>query len=269
MRAASLFASLVGLILLAACGQRGSGDLWQDSTLKVAKDRGKIIVGLEAKFRPFEYIDENGQLAGFDVDLARIIAEEMQISVEFMDADFNSMIPSLLTRKVDLVISGMTATPLRALKVSYSEPYFHTIICWLVSKKRAPDVKGLADLNAKGRVIAVKLSTTGDITATRRCPDAEIKRFTEDADAALDVSLGRADALLFDLRAIENHHAKHKDTTYVIKEAVSIEPYAIACRKGEPDTTAWLNLLLHHMRRDGRLKELYDRYNLENVEPAD
>lgn len=256
-------------VLLAGCGQQGGTDLWQSSALKAAKDRGKLIVGTEAKFRPFEYVDDNGELAGFDIDLARIIADEMEIEVEFMNANFDSMIPSLLSRRVDLVMSGMTATPLRALKVSYSDPYFHTIICWLVSKDRAPGVTSIADLNQSGRIITVKLSTTGDITATKRCPRAQIKRFDEDGDAALDVASGRADALLYDLRAVQNYHRQHPDTTYVVREAVSIEPYAIACRKGDPDTLGWLNLLLHHMRRDGRLKELYAKYDLENVEPGD
>jgi polar amino acid transport system substrate-binding protein len=181
--------------------------------------------------------------------------------------NWDGIMPSLLTRRADLIISGMTATPERALRVSYSDPYFHTITCFLVSKKRAPDVKGLADLNQPGRVITVKTGTTGHAAALKRLPQAEIKAFEQENDAALEVAFGRADAMLYDLRAVQNHHKQHADTTYVLREPVSIEPYAVACRKGDPDTVAWLNLLIHHMRRDGRLKELYAKYALENVEP--
>jgi polar amino acid transport system substrate-binding protein len=270
MRAVRLLASWALLAALVSCGRpQGTSGLWASSTLKQAKDRGKLVVALEAAFKPFEYIDESGELAGFDVDLARIIGKEMEIPVEFKNVHWDGIIPSLLEHKADLIISGMTATPLRALRVSYSAPYFHTIICWLVSKQRAPGVKGLVDLDAPGRVIAVKQGTTGDIVAGKRCPNAEIRRFDDDASAALEVALGRADALLFDLRAVQNHHRAHPDTTYLVREAVSVEPYAIACRKGDPDTVAWLDLLLHHMRRDGRLEDLYAKYDLENVESGD
>ena len=225
-----------------------------------------MIVALEAEFEPFEYIDKNGELVGFDVDLARILAEEMEVSVEFVNISFDGIIASLLTKKCDLIISGMTATPKRALRASYSTPYFHTITCLLVSKKRAADVLGIADLNKPGRIVAVKQDTTGHMAAMRRCPLAEIVSYGKEADAALEVAFGRADAFLYDLRAVQNHHAKHPDTTFILREPVTVEPYAIACRKGDPDTVAWLNLVLHHLKRDGRLEELYAKYSLENVE---
>jgi len=258
---------LSALVFLAACGGPSqSASLWKNSTISQAKERGKLIVALEAEFEPFEYIDKTGTLVGFDVDLARILAAEMDIAVEFMNVDFDGIIDSLLSKKCDLIISGMTATPRRALRVSYSDPYFHTITCLLVSKKRAPDLKGIADLNQPGRIVAVKQSTTGHNAANARCPKAEIVSYGKETDAALEVAFGRADAFLYDLRAVQNHHAKHPDTTFILREPVSVEPYAIACRKGDPDTVAWLNLVLHHLTRDGRLEELYAKYGLENVE---
>lgn len=266
--ALSLLLSL--FLLLSACGQpTGSLGLWKSSTISQAKERGKLIVALEAEFEPFEYIDKNGELVGFDVDLARILAAEMEIDIEFMNVSWDSIIPSLLTKKCDLILSGMTATPRRALRVSYSNPYFHTITCLLVSKARGADIKGIADLNDPNRIVVVKQDTTGHNAAKVRCPKAQIVSYGKEADAALEVALGRADAFLYDLRSVQNHHAKHADTTFLLEEAVSVEPYAIACRKGDPDTVAWLNLVLHHLKRDGRLKELYAKYGLENVELGD
>ena len=266
MRAA-LSVVLVTLLLLSGCGgPSASSNLWESSTINEAKARGKLVIAMEAEFRPFEYIDDSGELVGFDVDFGRIIGQEMKVPVEFVNVKWDSIMPSLLTRKADLIISGMTATPERALRVSYSDPYFHTITCLLVSTQRAPGVKGIADLNAPGRVVVCKQGTTGHIAAEKRCPKAKIVSYGAEADAALEVAVGRADAFLYDLRAIENHHAQHPDTTYVVRVPVSVEPYAIACRKGDPDTVAWLNLLIHHMRRDGRLEELYAKYGLKNVE---
>jgi len=264
---ARVVVALLLAVLLGACGGPSrSSNLWQGSTLSKAKERGRLIIGLEAKFKPFEYIDENGDLVGFDVDLGRILGAEMDIPVEFMNVSWDSIIGSLLTKKCDLIISGMTATPKRALRVSYSDPYFHTITCLLVSKKRAADIKGIADLNQPGRIVVVKQDTTGHIAAKARCANAKIVSFPEEDLAALEVHNGRADAFLYDLRAVLNHHGKYEATTFVLRAPVTVEPYAIACRKGDPDTVSWLNLVLHHLKRDGRLEELYAKYELENVE---
>ena len=200
-----------------------------------------------------------------DDPFASLIAREMEVDVEFMDVAWDSIIPTLVTGKADLIMSGMTATPMRALSVSYSDPYFHTVTCLLVSRRKAPDLKGLADLNAPGRVVVVKEGTTGHFAAQRKCKEAKIVSVKTENDAANEVVLGRADAFLYDLWSIRNHNRNHPDTTFVITTPVSREPYAIACRKGDPETLTWLNLVLRTFRLDGRLQELYDKYGLEDV----
>lgn len=267
IRTACVVSCLFPCLLLAACGGRGmeATDLWEASVIRRVKERGKLVVAMEPEFRPFEWKDENDVLRGFDVDLARLIGKEMEVDVEFVDVAWDSIIPTLVSGKADLIMSGMTATPLRALSVSYSDPYFHTVTCLLVSKKRAPDLAGVDDLDAPGRIVVVKEGTTGHFAAQKHCRKARIVSVKTENDAANEVVLGRADAFLYDLWSIRNHHRNHPDTTFVIAEPVSREPYAIACRKGDPETTAWLNLVLRTFRLDGRLQELYDKYGLEDV----
>ena len=257
--------ALVALLVLGGCGQNSgtSDSLWKSSALKAAKERGVLRIAIEPTFPPFESI-ENGEIVGFDVDLANIIAGYLGVKLEFKRVKFESIIPTLIAGDVDLIISGMTATPERALKVSYTDPYFYTALNLLVSKKRAGDAKSVADLDKEGGIIAVKLSTTGDITANRVFKNAEVRKFQTQNLAALEVAQGTADAFLYDLDAVRKQHAKHADTTFVIETPVSMEPYAIACRKGDPETLAWLNLVLQTLRLDGRLKELYDKYGLES-----
>ncbi len=260
--------SLVLALLLTSCGQSnlGSTDLWKTSTINKAKERGRLRVAMEPEFPPFESV-KNGELVGFDVDLARILAQEAEIEVEFVQVSWDGIIGTLDTDRADLIISGMTATPLRALKVGYSDPYFHTVTCLLVSKERGADIKGIADLNREGRTVAVKLGTTGHEAAKKRCPKAEIIPYNKEVDAASMVASGRADAFLYDKKAVLIHAAKNPKTTFTLLEPVSVEPYCIACRQGDPETIAWLNLVLHHMRRDGRLEAMYAKYGIENAEP--
>ena len=251
-------------LLLIGCGQQGgaSGDLWKGSTIRKAKERGTLRIATEPTFPPFEYI-QDGEIVGFDVDLANIIAKHLGVAVEFKRVKFESIIPTLIGGDVDLIISGMTATPERALKVSYTDPYFLTALNLLVSKSRAADAKSVEDLDKEGRIIAVKLGTTGDITAKRVFKQATVRQFKTQNLAALEVAQGNADAFLYDLDAVRKQHAEHKGTTFIIDTPVSQEPYAIACRKGDPETLAWLNLVLRTIRLDGRLKELYDKHGLE------
>ncbi len=261
--------ALVTLALLTfapACGGRGmeATDLWEHAVLRKAIERGKLIVATEPTFRPFEWKNENDELVGFDIDLARILGQEMGVEVEFLPVAWASIIPTLLGGQADLILSGMTATPERALSVSYSHPYFYTITCLLVSKQKGADIHGIADLNAPGRIVAVKEGTTGHTAAKKYCPRAKIVTTELENDAANEVAQGRADAFLYDLWSIRKHHANHPDTTFVIDTPVSREPYAIACRKGDPESIAWLDLVLRTMRHDGRLKELYAKYGLED-----
>ncbi len=256
---------LLLLCSLTACGGPQDADLWGSSAINRAKQRGVLRVAMEPEFPPFEFM-EGSTVKGFDVDLARILAAEIDIEVEFVMVAWDSIIPALESGKADLIISGMTATPLRAMRVNYSDPYFHTDTCLLLSKEKAADVKTIADLDKPGRTVMVKLGTTGETAARKRCPNAEIKPLKKEVDAANEVAMGRADAFLFDRRNIEDLHARFPDTTRMLLAPVSVEPYAIACPKGDPETVAWLNLALHHMRRDGRLEALYAKYKLEDAE---
>ncbi len=263
MRGATLLlVVVVGTILPGCGGNPEATDLWENAVVRKAKDRGKLVVALEAEFKPFEYRNDANEIVGFDVDLARAIGAELGVPVEFHDVKFDSIILELISGKADLIVSGMTTTPERALAVSYTEPYFHTVTALLVSKAKASDVRRFADLDREGRVVSVKLGTTGEQAARKRIHAAKVVAYPTENGAALEVALGRADAFLYDLASVRNHHEQHPDSTFLLEEPVTSEPYAIALRKGDPESVAWLNLVLGLMRDDGRLKEMYERHGL-------
>jgi len=259
-----LVAVCLAVALLApACGRRdpggGSADLWATSTIKQAKDRGKLVVLMEAQFKPFTY-KEAGELKGFDVDLGREIAAELKVDVEFRERAFDLLAGELVEGKGDLVISGVTATPYRALTCAFSEPYFLTRTIALVSTKRAGDVKSLADLNAPSRRIIAQSGSTGQVAAKRHLPKAELATLDTESLCALEVAQGRADAFVYDEYQVREQAKQHPGTTRVLDETLSIEPYAIELRRGDPESRDWLNLLIQLMKRDGRLAALYAKH---------
>src|SRR5262245_16671419 len=150
---ASLALSLL-IAGLASCGRGdvGQSDLWERSAIHKAKKAGKLVVLMEALFKPFTYKDA-GELKGFDVDLARELAKDMKVEVEFREREFSLLANELLQGKGDLVISGITATPERALEASFSEPYYLTRTIALLGVPRADDVRSVADLDAPGRKV--------------------------------------------------------------------------------------------------------------------
>jgi polar amino acid transport system substrate-binding protein len=264
----TLAAALLGSVLVAAgatsgcrrdAGGGGVPDLWTSSTIYRAKKAGRLVVLMEAEFRPFTWKDE-GRLVGFDVDLAREIGKELGVEVEFRERSWDLLAAELLQGKGDLVISGVTATAERALEVSFSDPYYLTRTIALVAKPRADGVARIGDLDDPARRIVVQKASTGEHAARRHLPRARVDTFDTESACALEVAQGRADAFVYDELQVRAHAAQHPGATRVIDETLSFEPYAIECRKGDPETVAWLNLVLATLRRDGRLDELYKKH---------
>ena len=235
-------------------------EIFQGSTLNKIIQRGKLIVGMEVEYWPFEYADTKGNPVGFDVDIARLIAKELGVKLEIKDIEWTGLIPSLQSGKVDMIISGMTRTLERSKAVTFTDPYFETGLCVLLSAKKAGDVKDLDQLNQPGRIIAVRTGTTGDFIATKKFPKAEIRRYKDETACVREVVSGRVDAFIYDQISIAKHHKQNPETTKAILKPFTKEPFAIAIRKGDFDFLNWLNLFLETIKSDGRYNELYEKY---------
>ncbi len=258
LRFLPFFLVLVFIPLLA--GAVTTFEIFEASTLNQVVKRNRLVVGMEVKFFPFEYSDTQGRPIGFDVDLARLAAKELGVEIEIKDMEFSGLIPALQGGKIDMIISGMTRTLARAKTVTFTQPYFETGLCALLSNKKAPDVTQISQLNAPDRVIAVKLGTTGDIVASKLFPKARLNRYKEETACVLDVVAGRADAFLYDQLSISKHHRQNPGTTHAILKPFTYEPYAIAIRSGDFVFLNWLNLFLETIKADGRYEQLHHKY---------
>lgn len=261
MRKAISAMVMAGVLGVAVCVQAVTPhEIFQASTLNQILQRGTLIVGMEVEYFPFEYADTKGEPMGFDVDLAKLIAQEMGVKLEIKDMEWTGLIPALQSGKVDLVISGMTRTLERAKAVSFTEPYFITGLCVLLSVKKAADVNSVEQLNASGRILAVKTGTTGDLVATKRFPHAAIHRFKDETACVREIVEGRADAFFYDQISIAKHYGQNKSTTRAILKPFTYEPFAMALRKGDFDFLNWLNTFLDTIKGDGRYDELYKKH---------
>lgn len=236
-----------------ACGCGGDS---YESTLDRVLDRGVLVVGTEPEFPPFESTNEKGEYVGFDMDLARELAKDLGVELRIEAMAFDSLPTALSTSKIDVIISGMTATEERAKSRTFSDTYFRTRLCLLVGKDS--EIEKASDLGSKRLV--VKLGTTGDINARRLFPDAQIVKFDTEGACAMEVIHGRADAFLYDQHSVERHHRNHPEVTRALLEPLSDEPYSMAVQLGDTRFVERINRFLKDSRADGRYAAIYEKH---------
>jgi polar amino acid transport system substrate-binding protein len=255
----SCSAVVIGLLILfvgvAGCAP-GDEKL---STLQQVLERGELIVGTEAEFPPFESVRE-GEFVGFDIDIAKLMAKELGVTLRLEDKKFAALPLELRLGKIDIILSGMTATLDRAKGVTFTDPYFETGLCLLLNRETTKGVRSVADLNDPKFKIVAKTGTTGYWAAPRFVPKAKLYDLDKEGNCALEVVQGKADAFLYDMLSVKKHSEAYPEKTRAILEPFTIEPYAAAIRKGDFDWWNWLNQFFATIRRDGRYDEIYARH---------
>ena len=255
-----LLAGLLVLVLASTAARASDEALWEKSTLNKIVKRGELRVGLEAGYMPFEMLDKNGNIIGFDVDLAKKMASVLKVKVRFVNTQWDGIIPALLTDKFDLLMGGMTITPERNVQVNFTRPYIVIGQTALLAKKHEGRVTRHTQLDDPRFVVASKLGTTGDIASRRTFPRAQLKRFDSESDAALEVRNGRADAFIYDLPFNTIYARRYADQVAHLAEPFTKENLGWAIRKGDPDFLNWLDNFLDAIRNDGTYDLLYRRW---------
>ena len=271
----SLFVILISMLI----GSFGVGsamaftteDLAKVSALEEILKRGELRVGMEAGYQPFEMQDEKGNIVGFDVDIAyemgkAIFGEGGEKKVKLINTAWEGIIPALMTHKFDIIMSGMTILQSRNLKINFCEPVYYIGQCLLINKKDVGKYKSYKDLNKKGVIITSKLGVTGAFTAEKMMPKATLRLFKTEAEPALQVANGLADAFIYDEPQVRVFAAMYKDKTVGIFDPITYEPLAWAIRKGDPDFLNWLNNFMRQIRGDGRWDQFKQKWFVDYVE---
>lgn len=230
-------------------------------TLSDITKRGVLKVGLEAGYMPFEMKDKQGNIIGFDVDIAKLIAKKMGVKLEMVNTEWDGIIPSLLTNKFDMIIAGMTVTPERNLRVNFSKPYLVVGQTILVRKGLAGKIKSYHDLNDKKYQVVSKIGTTGEQAIKKLIPKAKYRAYQTSQEAVLEVVNGRVDAFVYDLPFNATFVAtKGKGKVIFLDQPFTYEPLAVAVRRGDPDILNWMNNFFNQIENDGTMAKLKSRW---------
>ncbi|WP_226618354.1 transporter substrate-binding domain-containing protein [Cytobacillus firmus] len=242
---------LVGL--LAACGtseedgKSGSGE---------SSDKKVLTMGTSADYPPFEYVDsaKGEEIIGFDVDLAKAIAEKLGYEIQVKDMDFNGLIPALETSQVDFVLAGMTPTEERKENVDFSDVYY-TASHMIVSKKGS-GIESLEDLD--GKTIGVQLASIQADKAEEiaETVDMTVENRNRIPELIQEIMADRFDAAMIEDTVAKGYFEKNKDLAgFTIEEDETEAGSAIAFPKGS-ELTEEFNAELLKMKENGELEEL-------------
>ncbi len=236
-------------------------ELARKSTIEDILKRGELRVGFEAGYVPFEMTDKNGRFVGFDVDMAKEMAKAMGVKFVPVNTAWDGIIPALLSNKFDIIMSGMTVTQERNLKVLFADPYIIVGQTILLNKKHEGEVKSYKDLNDAKYTVTSKLGTTGEQAVKRYIPKAKYKSFETETEAFLEVLNDKADAYVYDLpNCVYQYAQQGKGKVVFLDEPFTYEPLAWAINKGDPDFLNWLNNFLRQVKNDGRYERIYNKW---------
>lgn len=224
-----------------------------------AKEWKEIRIAFDVPYEPFEYKDENGELTGFEVELAEAMCEEMGAKCEFVIQAWDGMIPGLLARKFDAIMSSMSITPERAERVQFSEPYYNTPGGWFGPESFNTDVTDKEAM--KGKTVGVQRGTTMDTFVTEELGGVvTIKRYTTADDMVLDLEGQRLDVVFVDY-PVGEQTVLSKDGYKEVGEPVKLgEGVGVAMRKRDTDLAEQVNAALKTLKEDGTYDAIMKKY---------
>jgi len=220
-----------------------------------------LVVGTSPDFPPFEYIDEEGNVVGFDIDLILLLAQKAGYKdIKIVTMDFDSLIPALTQGKIDVIASGMTITEERKKVVDFTDPYWEADQAILVREDSGFMPKSIDDLN--GKTVGVQTGTTGadyvKSYAEEHGLNINVKEYSSFVLAVQDLVNGRIDAVVVDSPVAKMFEQKYPVTIATIIKTG--EQYGFAVRKGETELLQALNKALHEVKNSPEWNKLIEKY---------
>ena len=249
---------LAGSMLLTGCGGSKTADSSsdaQDSTTSTSAEGGTLRMGTNATFPPYEFVGDDGNVQGIDVDIAAAIADKLGLKLEIMDMDFDSIITAVSAGKADMGMAGMTVTEDRKKNVDFSQTYASAIQAIIVPD--GSDIKTADDM--EGKKIGVMQGFTGDLNCTEQFGEDSVVRFNKSAEAVMALQQGKIDCIVIDNEPAKKIIEANKGLQ-ILDSKYSQEDYAIAFAKGNDGLRDAVDKALGELIDDGTVEKIMNEY---------
>lgn len=241
------------VLVLAACGNDNSGS-----------KEDKLVIGIDDKFAPLGFRDENNEIVGFDIDYARAVAEKMGKEVEFQTIDWSSKESELNSGRIDLIWNGYTITDDRKDKVLFTKPYLENnqVVAVLANS----NIASIDDLAGK-KVGLQNLSSASDALNANPIKDkvASVSEFPDNVLALTELKNGRLDAVVID-EVVAKYYMSIEEGTYkILDETLAPEQYGIGVKKGNEELLNSVQTAIDELIADGTASKISEKWFGEDI----
>ena len=264
---AAALTGVLALSLLAGCQpQENTGTGSNASDVSTGSWDGKtLVVGVDDKFAPMGFRDENNEIVGFDIDLAKAAAEHMNCEVEIKAINWNNKTMELNNGNVDVIWNGLTITDERKQDMLFTKPYLANEQV-VVVKNDNSEINAISDLADKNVVLQEDSSALEAFQKQEVYNEvANLAKVADNAMGFLEIKNGTSDALVVDSVVAKYYIEKEPDTYRIVGEALAPEEYGIGIKKGNEDLLNKLQAALDTMWEDGTAAEISEKWFGEDL----
>ena len=205
------------------------------SVIETIQRRGALKVGVST-FEPWAMRNRSGELVGFEVDVAKKVAADMGVSVEFVPTSWDGIIPALLAGKFDVIIGGLSIRPARNLTINFTIPYAHSAMGIAANRALTGNLQWPADYDSEEVTLTCRRGATACNDVRRLFPQATVRRFDDDIQALQEVLNGNAHAVMSSYPKPVEWADRNPELLFLpTTDNLSQGDEAFGLRKGDPD----------------------------------
>lgn len=262
--------SLAAMLLLTACGTADENSSKEETTGAAATESkadesynkiieaGKLVLGLDATFKPMGYTDENDNIVGFDIDLATEVCKRLGVKLETYGVNWDTKEIDLDAGTIDCIWNGLSVSPARKEQMLMSDPYMKNEMIFTVNSDS--ELKTLDDL--KGKTIAVQNGSTAQeiLAKSDLAADITVNELATNVEALNQLEMGMCDAVFLDSVVAKYEINTSKKAFTIMEEGLEEEEYAIGFRKGDQALCDKVEEVLSEMKADGTVEKLSTKW---------
>ena len=235
----------------------GSGE---DNSLNAVLDKKKLILGLDDSFPPMGFQDDNMEIVGFDIDLAKEVAKRMDVELVLQPISWDAKELELSTKNIDCIWNGMTYNEERANAMTLSAPYMkNTQVAVVLDSRPVTSLKDLAD-----KIVVIQNGSTAsnaiDNNVDFKNSLKELVKVKDNVQALLDLKTSSSDSVVMDEVVARYYTEKEHGTYRILDEVLAEEEYVIGFRKGEQALANEVEKHLKAMASDGTLAKISEEW---------